>query len=150
MISIRKAEPSDVPALATLLGFLFEQEAEFSADYERQEAGLNMILGNPATGELLVAERAGDGVVGMASLLYTVSTALGGKVALLEDMIVHPDERGKGHGSLLVGAALKLAQERDCKRITMLTDFDDLSIERFYQKHGFKLSPMVPLRLILE
>jgi hypothetical protein len=32
----------------------------------------------------------------------------------------------------------------------LLTDFDDLAAERFYQKHGFKLSPMVPLRQILK
>jgi GNAT superfamily N-acetyltransferase len=51
---------------------------------------------------------------------------------------------------MLVGAALALAKERDCKRITLLSDFDDLAAERFYQKHGFKLSPMVPLRQILN
>lgn len=150
MISIRKAEQADIPALATLLGFLFEQEAEFTADFERQTRGLEMIVSNPAVGELLVAERPSGGVVGMVSLLYTVSTALGGKVALLEDMVVSPQERRHGCGSLLVQAAKSLAQERGCLRITLLTDFDDLAAESFYQKHGFKLSPMVPLRQLLD
>lgn len=150
MITIRKAELSDIPSLATLLGLLFEQEAEFSANLERQTRGLEMILSDPATGELLVGKKPDGSVVGMVSLLYTVSTALGGRVALLEDMVVTPGERGHGCGSLLVEAAMKLARERECKRITLLTDFDDLAAEKFYQKHGFKLSPMVPLRQILE
>lgn len=150
MITIRKADPSDIPSLANLLGLLFEQEKEFSADFERQKQGLEMIISNSEVGELLVAEREKGIVLGMVSLLYTVSTAIGGRVALLEDMVVTLEERGKGCGSALVEAALGLAKERDCKRITLLTDFDDLAVERFYQKHGFKLSPMVPLRQLIE
>jgi hypothetical protein len=88
MISIRKAEIEDLPSLAKLLGFLFEQEAEFTSNYERQTKGLEIIISNPAIGELLVAEQPNSSIVGMVSLLYTVSTALGGKVALMEDMIV--------------------------------------------------------------
>ena len=44
---------------------------------------------------------------------------------------------------------MNLARERECKRITLLTDFDDLASEKFYQKHGFKLSRMVPLRQLI-
>lgn len=150
MISIRKAKHADIPSLATLLGYLFEQEKEFTPNVDKQTRGLDMIVSNASIGELLLAEREDGLVVGMVSLLYTVSTALGGKVALLEDMVVLPEERGKGHGSLLVEEAKKLAEERGCKRITLLTDFDDLAAERFYQKHGFTLSAMVPLRQILE
>lgn len=150
MIEIRKATQSDVPFLATLLGYLFEQEKEFTANLEKQTKGLEMIISDPAIGELLVAEREGEPIIGMVSLLYTVSTALGGRVALMEDMVIHPDYRNQGYGSVLVGAAVELAKTHDCKRITLLTDFDDLAAERFYQKHGFSLSPMVPLRQILE
>ncbi|EDY81954.1 acetyltransferase, GNAT family [Verrucomicrobiia bacterium DG1235] len=139
----------DIPSLASLLGQLFEQEAEFTADYDLQKSGLEMILSNPNVGEIMVAEGPEGQVIGMVSLLFTISTALGGKAALLEDMIVHPDFRGKGCGSLLVGAAMKLARTQGCKRITLLTDFNDLAAEKFYQKHGFKLSPMVPLRQLL-
>lgn len=150
MVSIRKAARSDIPSLANLLGLLFEQEKEFVPNVERQELGLEMILSEPALGEVLVAEGPSQEVVGMVSLLFTVSTALGGRVALLEDMVVKPSERGRGCGSALVEAALGLARERGCKRVTLLTDFDDLTAEKFYQKHGFKLSPMVPLRQLLD
>ncbi|MBC2608110.1 GNAT family N-acetyltransferase [Pelagicoccus albus] len=149
MISIRKAGLDDIPYLAELLGYLFEQEAEFTADYDRQRAGLEMIISDPTIGKILLAQNEAGKVIGMVSLLFTVSTALGSKVALLEDMIVHPDFRGKGCGSKLVGAAMELAKELDCHRITLLTDFDDLAAEKFYQKHGFKLSPMVPLRQLI-
>lgn len=65
------------------MNLLFEQEKEFSADFVRQKIGLEMIVSDPAVGELLVAERPDKGVVGMVSLLYTVSTAIGGRVACL-------------------------------------------------------------------
>jgi len=146
MNRIRQAQHQDVEQLAALLGLLFEQEAEFEADIELQAAGLKMILSDDSIGELLVSEGDGGEILGMVSLLYTVSTAMGGKVALLEDMVVSPDHRGRGVGSSLVGASLELAKKRGCKRVTLLTDFDDLAAERFYQKHGFSLSPMVPLR----
>ena len=150
MVTIRKAVTEDIPSLATLLGLLFEQEKEFTVDYDRQTKGLEMIISQPEVGQLLVAERPDGEIVGMVSLLFTISTALGGKVALLEDMVVLPEERRHGYGSVLVAAALELAKEKECKRITLLTDFDDLAAERFYQKHGFSLSAMVPLRQIIE
>ena len=150
MINIRKATQSDIPYLATLLGYLFEQEKEFTANLEKQTTGLEMIISDPSIGELLVAQREDEPIIGMVSLLYTVSTAMGGRVAMMEDMVIHPDYRNQGYGSVLVGAAVELAKSHDCKRITLLTDFDDLAAERFYQKHGFSLSPMVPLRQILD
>lgn len=36
-----------------------------------------------------------DAIIGMVSILWSISTALGGKVAFLEDMIVSPSYRGK-------------------------------------------------------
>ena len=98
---------------------------------------------------VLVARREGR-IVGMVSLLFTVSTALGGRVALLEDMVVYPAERGVGVGSRLLREALGLARERGCRRITLLTDGSNDLAKAFYAKHGFAVSGMVPMRLLLD
>lgn len=146
---ISPATSQDIPALCELLGVLFSQETEFAPNHEAQRRGLAHIIGNPEIGHVLVARHDND-VVGMVSLLYTVSTALGAKVAWLEDMVVTPSTRGSGVGSHLLENAIEFARLNGCKRITLLTDQVNESAQRFYQRHGFKLSPMIPLRLSLD
>lgn len=145
----RLASPADLPALVDLLCVLFAQEAEFVPDREAQARGLSAILDSPATGAILVAEEAGA-VRGMVSLLWTVSTALGARAGLLEDMVVAPAARGRGTGGLLLEAAIRHARDSGCRRLTLLTDADNTAAQRFYRRHGFVGSPMVPLRLALD
>jgi len=147
-MTIEPATPADIPVLCNLLDHLFAQEAEFCPDREAQQRGLEMIIDNPATGTILVV-RQGGAVVGMVNLLYTVSTALGKRVAIFEDMVVAPPQRGSGIGSSLLEAVLAHAAQQGCGRITLLTDADNGGAQRFYRRHGFVDSPMVPLRRIL-
>ncbi len=142
------ATDADVPALCALLGVLFAQEAEFHPDSERQAVGLRAILGRPEVGQVLVL-RDGPAVVGMVSLLFLPSTALGGRVALLEDMVIRPDVRGGGAGSRLLREAVAFARSAGCLRITLLTDADNAAAQRFYARHGFGRSAMIPMRLPL-
>lgn len=148
-MEITKATKEDIPALCALLGLLFAQEAEFQPDRSLQSAGLQKIIDFPERGQILVI-REGASPLGMINLLFTVSTALGGRVALLEDMVVHPDHRGSGAGSKLLQAAIDLAKSVGCLRITLLTDQTNESAQRFYKQHGFTLSEMVPMRLSLD
>lgn len=147
-MQITIAQASDIPELCELLKLLFSQEAEFVPDAEAQTRGLARIINHPEIGVIIVARQQGK-IAGMVNLLYTVSTALGERVGLLEDMVVCPEERGSGLGSLLLEQAVEHARLNACKRITLLTDRDNVSAQRFYQKHGFCLSPMIPLRLAL-
>jgi len=138
----------DVPALATLLGELFSQETEFAPDVAAQRRGLARIISNPDVGIILVAKD-GDTVLGMVNILFTISTALGERVAILEDMVVSARLRGSGIGRRLLDHAIAVARENDCKRITLLTDRTNQSAQRFYGRCGFVPSPMIPLRLAL-
>jgi GNAT superfamily N-acetyltransferase len=142
-----QATEADLPQLCQLLHCLFQQEAEFMPDEQAQRRGLAMILRDPQTGAILVA-REGPCVVAMVSLLYSVSTALGARVATLEDMVVAPDKRGVGTGSALLSYALDFARAQAIRRITLLTDHDNESAHRFYSKHGFTRSSMVAMRLL--
>jgi GNAT superfamily N-acetyltransferase len=145
MIAIDAAAPDDMSALCDLLSLLFAQEADFVPDRARQERGLRLILDDPRVGVILVA-RDGDAVVGMVNLLFTVSTAEGARVMLLEDMIVRPDHRGQGVGLLLIEAAIARATAAGCARITLLTDEDNNQAQWFYGRAGFRRSAMIPMR----
>ena len=148
-MEIVTAAVDDIPALVDLLSILFAQEAEFSPDSQAHTRGLATIMSNPDIGLILVAKDQGQ-VIGMVNILFTVSTALGERVGILEDMIVSPAWRGAGIGTRLLRQAIAQAQEQGCRRLTLLTDADNRSAHRFYERHGFVLSEMVPFRLVLK
>jgi GNAT superfamily N-acetyltransferase len=149
MEMIEPATADDIPSLAGLLAVLFTQEADFRPDRAKQELGLRLILESPGVGTIFVARDGGE-VVGMVSLLYTVSTAEGGPVCWLEDMVVRPDRRGGGLGSRLLRHAIDYAKGHDFARLTLLTDRDNQGAIRLYERHGFKRSAMIPWRLSLN
>lgn len=143
------AKSTDIPELVNLLSILFSQEVEFAPNTSLQEQGLQKIIDNPEIGHVVVVRDKGR-ILGMVNLLYTFSTALGGKVCILEDMIVHPDFRGQQVGGELLGQAIEHAREVGCLRVTLLTDRDNFSAQRFYKRFGFEVSTMVPMRLFLK
>lgn len=143
------ANTNDLPELIEMLNDLFTQDIEFVPDMKKQKRGLEAIINNPWIGEILVIK--GDSkILGMVSLLYSISTALGGKVAILEDMIIHQAFRGKGLGKELLSEAISFSKERNCLRLTLLTDFNNDVAIQFYQQAGFKKSEMIPMRLIFD
>lgn len=116
-MNISPANLSDIPQLCDLLELLFSGEAEFHPNRALQTAALRQIIESPDAGQILVL-RDGRSSVGMVNLLFTISTALGGRVAILEDMVVQSARRGDGAGSMLLQAAINLARSAACRRIT--------------------------------
>jgi len=148
-ISFGAANAKELPELVKLLGVLFDHEAEFSPDAAKQEAALKLLFADPKVGTVYVA-RDGKRVVAMASLLYTVSTAEGGKAALFEDLVVSPDYRQQGIGAKLLEYVVEQARAQGLLRLTLLTDMQNERAQVLYRKLGFVGSPMKPMRLKLR
>jgi GNAT superfamily N-acetyltransferase len=146
---ITVAQANDIEELIPLLISLFTQDIEFEPNIEKQRSGLERIIGNPNLGEILVL-KIDSKIVGMVNLLYSISTALGGKVAILEDMVINEQCRNKSFGKQLLSMAIQHAKHRNCLRITLLTDFDNDVAIRFYKQAGFQTSKMIPLRLVFD
>ena len=142
---IRIAKRSDIESCARLLGILFSQEHEFTPDQQKQEAGLGMIIDDPSIGTIFVCEEEGK-IIGMVSALNLVSTAIGKKVVILEDMIIDPAWRGNGIGAMLIEHVCRWAREEGYGRATLLTDNDNIPAHHFYESHGFIRSTMVAYR----
>jgi GNAT superfamily N-acetyltransferase len=148
-IHIENASIEDLPRLADLLDDLFSQEKDFVPNREKQLHGLRLILEQPSRGRIFVA-RGPSSIIGMINLLITISTAEGGFVLVLEDLIIHRDHRGQGYGSRLLEKAVSFAKEKNFLRITLLTDRPNHAVRRFYQARGFVESAMIPMRLYLD
>ena len=149
MTQINEARAKDIPQLAALLSLLFTQEADFQPDQSKQEKGLRLLIESPNVG-VVFAAREGEQIAGMVSLLFTISTAQGGPVCWLEDMVIRPELRGGGLGSHLLQHAIDYARSHGFTRITLLTDQLNRRAIQFYEKHAFQQSEMKALRLHLS
>jgi GNAT superfamily N-acetyltransferase len=147
-LRIEPATIEDLPELTDLVMSLLEMEADFTPCQEKQRHGLRLILEQPSRGRIFVL-RNDHKVVGMVNLLFTISTAEGGFVILMEDVFVRPEHRGHGYGTRLVEHVKDFARRKDFKRITLLTDRVSDQSQRFFARNGFVLSHMVPMRLML-
>jgi GNAT superfamily N-acetyltransferase len=145
-VVIEPATEADLDELSEMLGELFSQESDFRPDKDKQLRGLRLIFEQPSRGRVFVLRRNGA-IVGMINLLFTISTAEGGFVILLEDLVVHTQYQGQGYGNRLLEHAIDFAKQKNFLRITLLTDRPENVAQSFFRKHGFIDSSMIPMRL---
>jgi len=145
-VVIEPATEADLDELSEMLGGLFAQEGDFRPDKERQLRGLRLIFEQPSRGRVFVLRQNGA-IVGMINLLFTISTAEGGFVILLEDLVIHQQYQGKGYGSKLLQHAIDFAKQKNFLRITLLTDRPENLAQEFFRHHDFVESSMIPMRL---
>lgn len=144
-LDFRVAKTEDIPVLCELLWELFSQEVEFTPNKKIQEKALKKIIEDENIGDIFVSVKENK-VVAMVNILYTISTALGEKVAILEDMVVSQNYKNQKIGSSLIEFALDYLEKNSFKRVTLLTDSDNFNAHNFYKKHGFIESSMVVFR----
>jgi N-acetylglutamate synthase-like GNAT family acetyltransferase len=145
----RVAKEEDIKSLSKLLNELFSLEKEFVPNEALQIKALETIIKDEKVGHIIVCEIENE-IVAMVNLLYSISTALGNRVVILEDMIVSSKCRDKNIGSKLLDFAKEFAKSQGIKRITLLTDNDNFKAHKFYEKNGFKKSSMIVFRTFLN
>src|SRR5205809_8087070 len=145
-VVIEPATEADLDELSQMLGELFAQEGDFRPDKQKQLRGLRLIFEQPSRGRVFVLRREGA-IVGMINLLFTISTAEGGFVILLEDLVIHKQYQGKGYGSKLLNYAIDFAKQKNFLRVTLLTDRPENVAKEFFRHHGFVESSMITMRL---
>ena len=148
-VLIRPAKSADIPRMCSLLSELFAIESDFSPDSQKQAKGLSLLL-NERSGlsAVLVAEN-GDEIVGMCSVQTLISTAEGGPVGLLEDLIVRKEYRGNGIGTRLLFEIFRWCDTKNILRLQLLRDVDNEYALKFYARSGWTDTRLVCMRKML-
>ena len=142
---IRKAEHSDINQMTGLLKDLFSIEEDFTFNEAAQRHGLSMMLNNNQNRHIMVAV-SGKQVMGMCSAQLFVSTAEGGVVALIEDMVVSKAYQRQGIGKKLLLSIEKWAVKKGAKRLQLLADGNNVEALNFYKKQKWSTTQLICLR----
>ena len=129
-IRVRLAGPRDCAALATLLD-----------DPAHAREQVLTWLETPGT-TLLVAQSE-IGVLGVAVLLTRIMPKPGGgmhKVVEVDNLVVHPDQRGQRIGRRLLAAVVEWARQRRAAQVEVMVGDANRDARRFYEAFGFATS----------
>ncbi|MEE9344206.1 MAG: GNAT family N-acetyltransferase [Methylococcales bacterium] len=117
---MRSIKHTDIKALICLLKELFEIEEDFVFEENKQSKGLGGCPGIEAVARekdcVVLAEHV-SGLIGMCTVQTLISTAEGGYVGLVEDMVVVNKYSGKGIGRQLI---LKIERRATSQGLTRL------------------------------
>ena len=148
-ISIRRAVSADISGMCDLLSELFLIESDFRVDAKKQADGLALLINDKSgSSAVFVAEDAGK-VVGMCSVQTLISTAEGGPVGLVEDMIVNRQYRRRGMGRAILSEIMKWGIEKKMTRLQLLRDADNADALEFYARNGWSDTRLVCMRKLI-
>lgn len=144
---IRVARQGDIDEMISLLQYLFSHEDDFQFIPENCHKGLAMLIDDEHS-QVLVAER-DDSVIGMCSGQQNVSTAMGGKSLLVEDVVVNAQEQGMGIGTALLNNLAEWARSQGCKRMQLLADETNKKALAFYRSQRWSPTQLICLKTLL-
>jgi len=80
-----------------------------------------------------------DGLIAATCMLIVVPNLLrcGKQHGFIENVVTHPDYRGRGLGAAVLAAALERAWQEDCHHVLLQSGRADPRVHAFYQKAGF-------------
>ncbi len=133
MISVRRAQLDDLDAVLAL--FHASEVSPAAEDAARRQ----QIWQETITSSQMAVFVAGDQSILASCTLITAPNLLrqGRSHAFLENVVTHPDHRGRGYGSAAVRAALAHAWQMDCHQVLLQSGRADPRVHQFYRKCGF-------------
>jgi GNAT superfamily N-acetyltransferase len=136
---IRKASPSDLPALLSLV----EGLAAHHEDIPRLTAKTLAadLFGPVPWFHVFVAEAAGGDLIGYAALLPLARLYHGERGLDLHHLYVAPEARGQGIGSALLAASEAHGRELGCSYLIIGTHADNSAAHAFYTAQAYRPIP---------
>lgn len=141
-ITIRAATEGDIDALVGLLGQLFEIESVFTFDAAVHRRGLEALISGHGQAWVWVA-LSGDTVSGMCTAQRLISTAVGGPVLHVEDVVVDSARHGAGIGSALMAHVERWAVENGYRRLQLVADGANTPAITFYRNRNWEKTNLI-------
>jgi len=143
---VRRATSADLESLGRLGALLVQEHHDFDgrrflAARPRTPDDYASFLGSQLDDPDAVVLVADDGeVIGYAyaALEGYDYMSLRGPAAVLHDLIVHPDHRGRGVGRLLLNATLSYLTSRGAPRVVLSTAARNETAQRLFESSGFR------------
>jgi GNAT superfamily N-acetyltransferase len=134
---IRRGTEADLARVVELLalGAVPGTREEHKAEPEQYSDALREI--DRSGSALLVAELDGEVVGACQLIVFRHIQAGGGRCAEIESVHVHPDQRGHGVGTALMGNAVERARALGCYRVQLTSNTLRDDAHRFYESVGF-------------
>ncbi|MDY6934921.1 MAG: GNAT family N-acetyltransferase, partial [Spirochaetota bacterium] len=107
----------------------------------KHREGLTLLL-NKQNSLILIAEY-NYLVVGMVTLQEHISTAAGGTIGIVEDMVIDENFRRKGIGKMLISSIESMAIHKGYKRIQLMADNNNVSAMKFYTKQNWSRTNLI-------
>ncbi len=127
------ATPAQAPTVAGLLD-------AFNREYDTPTPGIAVLEARLArllaSGDV-IALLTGEPAVAVALLTLRPNVWYDGPVALLDELYVAPELRGRGLGSALLAAAEVVTRQRGGQLLEINVDGDDTDARRFYERRGY-------------
>ncbi len=143
-IVLRNAQFIDINGMVDLLSELFQIEADFSFDAEKHAVALLLLLRDRRSAVFVACER--HMVIGMITVQRLISTAEGGNVALIEDLVVKEDYRGNGIATRLLSEVFEWAEAESVTRVQLLADKNNEAALAFYSSNQWQTTNLICLR----
>jgi GNAT superfamily N-acetyltransferase len=133
MVQARVATTGDARDVAVLLDAFNTEFDTPTPGATGLEGRLRDLLSTPS----IFAAVAGEPLVGLALVSLRPNAWHDGPVALLDELYVVPELRGRGIGTALLTQARAEARRRGAELMEINVDAPDTDARRFYERHGF-------------
>lgn len=113
---------------------------DFNTEFATSSPGVGVLatrLRDLLASDSTIAILAGQPSLGVALVTMRSNVWYDGPVALLDELYVVPEHRGRGIGAAMLDVVVDMARDAGVELVEINVDEGDAGARRFYERHGF-------------
>lgn len=135
MYTVRQMTGGELDKLLTLYTFLHDHDDP--VDKKDQKAVWEQICTNSDFFTYFVIEE-GDTFISTCNIAVIPNLTRGCRsFGVIENVITHPDYRGRGLARMVLERAIEYAKEKNCYKVMLLSSAERAAAHKLYEKVGF-------------
>ncbi len=142
-ISFRTATPADAALLASLVGKYYEFDGiRYVTD--EVESGLSILLTDPSLGQAWLV-LSGSQPAGYVIFTHGFDIEFGGRLALITDLYLEPDYRGRGIGRRVLEQVEVHCRSNGLRGLELQVETNNAEARALYARFGFEAADRIPM-----